>query len=694
MAENAADPAIVEQIAEEFLEQHRQGKSPSVDEFCDRYPEHADELRGFLPALVAVEILKPNSIEGSGPTPGPTEIGGKQLERLGDYRILGEVGRGGMGVVYEAEQESLGRRVALKLLAAHLLNEPRQVKRFLREARAAAKLHHTNIVPVFGVGEQNGNHYYVMQFIQGLGLDEVLDELRKMDGKGDLPAIGSGEHAMSAVDIARSILKERHDAQGEDSQDEPADSMEMPTVIESDASTSTSVVMPGQSELSEVHESEASYWDGVARIGIQVSEALEHAHEQGTLHRDIKPSNLLLDGHGQVWVTDFGLAKVAEADDLTHTGDILGTIRYMAPERFQGQCDARTDIYSLGITLYELLARRPAYLDPAREQLIRRIENEPPTPLRRVTPGIPQDLETIVNKAIEKDPAHRYRTAQNLADDLQRFVNDEPIHARRISVRERFVRWSRRNPVVAGSVSVAAVALLAVAVISALFAQSQGESASELRNTVTARDVAITELETALDRLEAAQSELKIESARLALEKGHGLMEQQDAQAALAWYARALSQVEGNPDAVPLEHFIRRGISASHSHLFALGRFATPQVGSFEISPDGRFVVTRTQLAVTATASSADVGGGLGSGGGFGRGDRSNRQKFTLWSTQTGSELWSTERTGGGNSMNFSPDSESLLIGGRPLQNLGRAAGRGAGRGGTHGSRRDAGVAL
>ena len=227
-------------------------------------------------------------------------------------------------------------------------------------------MHHTNIVPVFGVGEQNGHHYYVMQFIQGLGLDEVLDELRKMDGKGDLPPIGSGEHAMSAVDIARSILKDRRDAQGDDSKDERGDSMEMPTVIESDASTSTSVVMPGQSELSEVHESEATYWDGVARIGIQVAEALEHAHEQGTLHRDIKPSNLLLDGHGQVWVTDFGLAKVAEADDLTHTGDILGTIRYMAPERFHGQCDARTDIYSLGITLYELLARRPAFLDPGR----------------------------------------------------------------------------------------------------------------------------------------------------------------------------------------------------------------------------------------------------------------------------------------------------------------------------------------
>jgi tetratricopeptide (TPR) repeat protein len=199
----------------------------------------------------------------------------------------------------------------------------------------------------------------------------------------------------------------------------------------------------------------------VALIGEQVAEALDYAHRHGTLHRDIKPSNLLLDGQGTVWVADFGLAKAADGDDLTHTGDIVGTVRYMAPERFEGRCDARSDVYSLGLTLYELLALRPAFDRADRAELIRQVTQEEPPRLRAVDPTVPRDLETVVHKAIEREPTRRYGGAAALAEDLRRFVECRPIRARRVSVPERAWRWCRRNPAVAG---LAAAAFLAMAI--------------------------------------------------------------------------------------------------------------------------------------------------------------------------------------------------------------------------------------
>ena len=183
---------------------------------------------------------------------------------------------------------------------------------------------------------------------------------------------------------------------------------------------------------------------------MQVAEALAYAHGQGVIHRDIKPSNLLLDDQGTVWVTDFGLAKVADEQNLTGTGDLLGTLRYMPPEAFEGRYDARGDIYALGLTLYELLALRPAYDETDRARLIRLITAEDPPRLRDLDREIPRNLETVIHKAIERDPGHRYPTAAALAEDLQRFLEDRPIRARRIGEVERLTRWCRRNPWVAG----------------------------------------------------------------------------------------------------------------------------------------------------------------------------------------------------------------------------------------------------
>ena len=212
----------------------------------------------------------------------------------------------------------------------------------------------------------------------------------------------------------------------------------------------------------------------MAHIGIQVADALEYANRRGILHRDDKPSNLLLDGHGNGWVADFGLAKTAEADDLTHTGDILGTIRYMAPERrFSGHCDARSDVYSLGLTLYELLALRPAFEASDRHALIERVLYEQPEPLRKRAAGVPRDLETIVAKAMARDPAARYATAGALAEDLRRFVEDRPIRGRRISAPERAWRWCRRNKRLAATIGVAVGSLVAAVVLSLLYAREQ-----------------------------------------------------------------------------------------------------------------------------------------------------------------------------------------------------------------------------
>ena len=358
------------------------------------------------------------------------------LERLGDYRIIREVGRGGMGVVYEAEQISLGRHVALKVLPRQGSADSGHLQRFLFEARAAARLHHSNIVPVYGVGEQDGLHYYAMQFIQGRGLDVVFAELRA----------GSAPSDTITLAAATGLLTGRFP--GAASEDSCAAIPELPTLaaVPTETGPAPAGGAPGP-------QGRATYYRSAARVGRDVAEALAYAHSQGIIHRDIKPSNLLLDGAGTVWVTDFGLAKAEGADALTDPGDLVGTLRYMAPERLEGWSDPRSDVYSLGATLYELLTLHPLFPEPNRAKLIKKVAHESPVPPRRLDPEIPRDLETIVLKAIAKEPARRYGSAGAMAEDLRRFLADRPILARRSSQVERLWRWSRRNPALAGSLA-------------------------------------------------------------------------------------------------------------------------------------------------------------------------------------------------------------------------------------------------
>ncbi len=424
----------VEALAEEFLARRRAGETPSIESYASAHPELADEIRDLFQAMMVMERLKPAGDSASDNVLAQVDL---PSMNLGEYHIVREIGRGGMGVVYEAEQESLGRRVAIKLLPNHALLPDTHVKRFELEAKAAASLHHTNIVPVFGIGKEEALHFYVMQYIHGCGLDVVLKQLRRLRS-GD----NGGEQEQLVSSVAHSLLSttpdavdggKRHTAFGKPTPDQSA---------------SASVALPGQETLGDSTTTGRVYWQSVARIGEQVASALHYAHGQGVLHRDIKPSNLLLDTAGNVWVTDFGLAKIVEGDNLTRSGDVVGTLRYMAPERFRGESSAASDIYGLGATLYELLTMRPAYDAADVQKFVADLSRENPTPPRAIDPRIPIDLQTIVMTAMASEPNERYKTSGTLSDDLKRFREGRPIVARQASLLDRARKFVNRKPVI------------------------------------------------------------------------------------------------------------------------------------------------------------------------------------------------------------------------------------------------------
>jgi serine/threonine protein kinase len=358
---------------------------------------------------------------------------------LGDFQILREIGRGGMGVVYEAEQKSLGRRVALKVLLGPAAQDAKLLARFRRESRTAAQLHHTNIVPVFDVGQQGDTCYYAMQFIRGQALDDVFRELQRLRTAS---ARGSAKRAAAPVGaLAQSLWTGRYEraAASGTADHEPGATIAVEPVP--GPAETAAAALPDHSELSSVASNYQRYCRNVARLGLQAAQALAYAHAHGIIHRDIKPANLLLDTSGVLWVSDFGLVKTQDPA-LTDTGDFVGTLRYMAPERFRGECDSLADVYALGLTLYELLVLRPAFDGKDRLHLLEQIGRQEPARLRVLDPRIPRDLETIITKAIEKDPRRRYPSADNLAEDLRRYLADEPIRARRISPLERLRRWA------------------------------------------------------------------------------------------------------------------------------------------------------------------------------------------------------------------------------------------------------------
>lgn len=422
-------------LAAEYMEQLRQGQRPDIEDYAARFPALAKDIRDLFPTIAATERLKARQAQSSG---GRATLGPSQPERLGDFRLIREIGRGGMGVVFEAEQESLGRRVAVKVLPRQVLLDEKHLKRFEREARISANLHHTNIVEVFGVGEQDGFHYYVMQYIRGVGLDLMIPRLA-------------------------SALRIQDNTQGQSTKGTQAPTCTPQAEIAGDVLGHLLGPIRAAGTVGN------HYWNSVARIALQAAEALGYAHSQGVLHRDIKPANLLLDPHGTVWLADFGLAKAAQSEEISVSRDVVGTLRYMAPEQFRGHTDQRSDIYSLGLTLYELLALRPAYDETDQSRLIHRItQGPPPSPPSSSGLGVPRDLETILLKSVNSESSHRYSSAQEMADDLRCFLEDRPIQARRVGSVERLARWCRRNKGVAGLAGSTLLLLVMVAAVASI----------------------------------------------------------------------------------------------------------------------------------------------------------------------------------------------------------------------------------
>lgn len=455
----------LESLADEFLHQYREGKEPKIEDYARQHPQWEREIQELFPAALMMEKIKRRKqLEQASIKSGGIPWGDQLIESLGEFRIVRELGRGGMGIVYEAVQESLGRRVAVKVLKGPTLDST-QAQRFYREARAAARLHHTNIVPVFGIGEHQGLHYYVMQKIDGVGVDLVLFELNRLHHSGTTlridRTVGTGVQttcAFSPSSVAYALM-------GSSARWKSAERSESPPAGGRDAcNTHANMNSPANNpiETSPCPAPVPLNWQMIADIGHQVAQALQHAHSQNVLHRDIKPGNLILDGNGVVWIADFGLAKFAEQDSVTRTGDVVGTLRYMAPEQLEGGSDARSDVYSLGLTLYELVTARPAFEQTDRAQLVQQILHGEMARPRKFNPTIPRDLETIILTATARDPSDRYATAQDLANDLLAFQEDRPILARRMSVMERFFRWCRRNPAIALPSLATAVLLVAI----------------------------------------------------------------------------------------------------------------------------------------------------------------------------------------------------------------------------------------
>ena len=380
--DSARDP--LEVSLTEFLDEIRQGKTPTIDDFARRYPALEEQIRELFPLVGNLERWKSEKeiecLRRSVPKQFP-------FETLGEYQLVRELGRGGMGVVFQAFHLTSLRSVAIKLLPWRFAADmPIWKERLRREATTIAALRHPNIVQIYSFSEDQGYYYYVMQLVEGVGLDTIIQQLKQQRVQR------SSRRTRSAVPVAES-----------------------PVALDA--------------------------WRAYAKIGEHVALALACAHEHGVLHNDIKPSNLLIRSSGQVIVTDFGIGQ-PQPGEPSDTDDLaIGTLRYMAPERLTGHCDPKSDIYSLGVTLYELATQTPIFDVQKRSRLNAAILNrEPPSP-RSLVSDMPSPLERIILKAITKEPNDRYRSARAMAEDLRRFINRQPIHATRRGKLQRVFAW-------------------------------------------------------------------------------------------------------------------------------------------------------------------------------------------------------------------------------------------------------------
>ena len=493
--------SLLANVTDEFVSAVQQGDQPDIETFARRHPRIADSIRSLFPALLTLHRSQHESSSWDRP-----------FERMGEFRVLEEIGRGGMGVVFRAEQPSLGRFVALKVLPISALMDDQQLNRFKNEARAAATLNHPNIVPIYSVGVEQGAHFYAMQLIEGETLAEVIHRL-----SSEATTDGSLQKEMDLCSQSASL-----ESTSKYVQDKTRGRMVRPSPRQ------TSLVLRSKRGGTETNH---EFYRHVAHLGQQAALALEHAHSHGVLHRDIKPANLLVNGAGHLWITDFGVARLESDASMTVTGDLLGTIRYMSPEQALGNrlVDQRSDVYSLGVTLYETLTLQPALHGEDRLGLLQKIANDEPTRPRRIRADIPQDLETIVLKAIEKEAADRYPSASAMAADLQCFLDNRPISARPPALVDRLGKWSRRHQtVVWSSLAIMAIGLVLLAASTILIGNANRENRRQ-------RKLAEANLKAALEVIEDGYAK---EVTLLKHEPGMTEKQRDFLTAIVAFYAR------------------------------------------------------------------------------------------------------------------------------------------------------------
>ncbi|MBI4586934.1 MAG: protein kinase [Planctomycetes bacterium] len=376
-----------------YLDRLNDGEFVDPEEVRAEHPELADRILDELKVFIDLQSGRESQ------TP---------LGLLGDYTLRRQIGRGGMGVVYEAWENSMDRRVALKVLPQGIAADTKAFTRFCQEAKLAGQLHHPNIVAVFGMGIKEDTPHFSMEFIEGETLAQIVAKFK------DAPPEMKTPFGFPRDDVA--------------------------------------------------------YFSTLARTFADVADGLQHAHSHKIVHRDIKPSNLILDVEGRLRILDFGLAHLEGQESLTASGDFLGTPLYMSPEQARRKkipVDHRTDVYSLGASLYELLTLQPPFRGKDHQETLSQIIERDPVPPCRINARVPRDLETIVLKCLRKDAGDRYGTAEAMGQDLRRFVRNEPIEARPLSSLERMTRRLRRNwarvvfsSAVAGLIGVTAVLVL------------------------------------------------------------------------------------------------------------------------------------------------------------------------------------------------------------------------------------------
>lgn len=406
---------LIDQIAEDFVQRIRRGEQPKISEYTLRHPEIAKQLETQLRSLQMLEV--------SGGRSRRMQLHIDEIQRLvPDLRILEFIGSGGMGSVWKATQLSLERTVAIKVLHQQIFDWDQSRERFVAEARIASSLTHDNIVPVHDVFPQADQPYFVMQFIEGCPLSQVIEAWKQQrDGEPNTATASASTAAQTA------------------------------TTTTHNPHTCSSIPQRSFRKIAEWMQ--------------QAAAAVHFAHQHNVLHRDLKPSNFLIDDTQKIWLTDFGLAKHPQQNSLSVPGQAPGTLRYMSPEQCEGRTTTLSDVYSLGVTLYEMLALTPAFGNHATRSLPRQIREASCPQLHTHDPAIPRDLVVITQKAMAVRPDDRYESAKALAVDLQRFLEGKPILARPMSTPEQLWRLIGRHKLVSAVSTLAAVMLVATSTI-------------------------------------------------------------------------------------------------------------------------------------------------------------------------------------------------------------------------------------